>query len=401
MDSYKKQALIIFSIIISFEIIVALIGDIRTREAWGDEIRLYASVLNFSDGVSLELLTHYRQMSTPLPFILYAWWGNLFGLELFNFRILSIIIAICTYMLFHYILFEKVKNKKLAVYGILFFVIHPYMVGLSIFLFTDMSAILFLLVGYCSIEKKKYTIAIVAFALSILCRQYMLFILPAIFLYLYSSKPNQLIKSALIAITPALPYFALIILWGGTSPDNEYRALYLSQPFAFHINVFFLYVSLLCTYLIPFYYFLGKTFYKNKHVLISSLLLSILYFFFPIDAAQYSKDIGVFTVGLFHKAFKYIFHSDLIIQLIFYISIVFALPLLITFIKESYLAFINKKMDEIIFLNVIIIFFFIVMPFSYLGWEKYFMPILPFVILRLLLVLDKKNIKEKSLLQEV
>ena len=400
MQSYKKSAIIIFLIILSFELFVSLVGDIRTRVAWGDEVRLYASVLKFSGGISLDLLTHYRQMSTPLPFMIYAWWGKIFGLELFNLRILSIIIALLTYMLFHFILFQKLKNKKLALFGTLFLVIHPYMIGLSIFVFTDMPAILFLLVGYCALEKKQNTIAVIAFALSILCRQYMLFILPATFLYLYESKPHQIIKASLISIAPALPYFALILLWGGTSPDNEYRALYLNQPFSFHINVFFLYISLLCIYLAPFYYFLRMTFYKNRFILLSSLCISALYFFFPIDAAQYSKDIGVFTVGLFHKAFKYIFHYDIIIQAIFYGAILIALPVLITFVKDSYTALIKKEMNETIFLNLIIIFFFLVMPFSYLGWEKYFMPILPFVILRFLLVLDSKNLTSKSLSQE-
>ncbi len=392
MHTYKKSALILLVLILLFEITVAVYGDISTRKPWGDEIRLYASVLNFGEGITLDLITHYRQMSTPLPFIIYAGWGHLFGFDLFTLRILSIIIALLTYMLFHRILFQQLKKKSLAVIGTLLLVVHPYMVGLSIFVFTDMPAILFLLLGYYTLQKKKFYLSALFIALSILCRQYILFFLPPMFIYYaLQYRETKSIHGMVASILPALPYFLLVLLWGGTSPDNEYRALYLNEQFSFHIDNFFLYVSLLFLYLFPFYFFTIKRFFAQKKILSLSFVLSLLYYFYPIQPSVYSQDIGVYTVGLFHKALKYMINSDTAIQVIFYISVIFGLTVLLTFIKEIYISFQKKEHNQTFFLNLIILFFFIVMPFSYLGWEKYFMPILPFVILRLLIIIDQKT----------
>ncbi len=391
MHTYKKSALILFVLILLFEITVAVIGDIDTRKPWGDEIRLYDSVINFGNGITLDLITHYRQMSTPLPFIIYAGWGHLFGFDLFTLRILSIIIALLTYMLFHIILFENLQNKKLAFIGTLFLVIHPYMVGLSIFVFTDMPAILFLLLGYYTLQNKKFYLSAFFIALSILCRQYILFFLPPMFIYYaLQYRETKSIHGMVASILPALPYFLLILLWGGTSPDNEYRALYLNEQFSFHIDVFFLYVSLLFLYLLPFYFFTLKSFFTQRRILGLSFVLSLLYYFYPIHPSIYSQDIGVYTVGLFHKTLKFLISSDTVIQGVFYISVLFGLVVLLTFIKEIYISIQKEEQTQTFLLNLIILFFFIVMPFSYLGWEKYFMPILPFVILRLLLLIEKR-----------
>ncbi len=392
MHKYKKSALILFTIITLFEIAVALIGDIQNRAAWGDEVRLYASVLNFGDGLTLDLLTHYRQMSTPLPFIIYAWWGNLFGFELFTLRILSILIALITYMLFHRILFEQLRNKSFALIGTLFLAVHPYMVGLSIFVFTDMPSILFLLASFYALTKKNFYLSALFLTLSILCRQYILFALPPIFIY-YALQYNQTksLKPLITSILPALPYFALILLWGGTSPDNEYRAMYLSQQFSFHIDNFFLYVALLLIYLLPLYFFTHNYFYSNKKILGISFVISLLYYYFPIQPAIYSQDIGVYTVGLFHKVLKFIISSDNIIQVIFYLLVLLGLPILLTIIKEIYTAINKKQFQQKIIIDLTILFFFIVMPFSYLGWEKYFMPILPFLILKLFLTIENPS----------
>ncbi len=392
MHDYKKSAFILFIIILLFETAVAIIGNIHTREPWGDELHFYNTILLFGNGITLDLITHYNEMSTPVPFIMYAWVGKLFGFELFKLRLFSILLAIITYLIFHRILFEKLTNKKLAFYGTLFLVIHPYMVGLSIFVFTDMPAIMFLLIAYYTFEKDKFYLSAVSITLAILCRQYMLFFLPVMFIYiLIQNKKNPLIRIITNSILPAIPYLLLVLLWGGTSPDNEFRKLHLSENFSFHVDNFFLYISLLSIYLLPFYFFMIKKFYSNKKILGISFGLSLFYFLFPIQPSIYSQDIGVYTVGLFHKALKLFIFSDTIIQGIFYISVLLGLPVLLTFIKETFESYRKKEINQISFLNLTIILFFLVMPFSYLGWEKYFMPILPFVILRLLIFIKNPS----------
>ena len=346
--SYKKSALLLCIIILLFEMTVAFIGKINTREPWGDELRFYATIIDFGNSLTVDLLQHYNQMSTPLPFMMYAWWGKLFGFELFTLRIFSIILAFLTYLLFHRILYEKLTNKRFALYGTLFFMIHPYMVGLSIFVFTDTLAILFLLLGYYAFDKEKFALGIISLALAILCRQYMLFFLPPVFIY-YALRLMPT-RAFITSIVPALPYFLLIIFWGGTSPDNEFRNIYLNDGFSFQLNILFLYISLLFLYLLPFYFMTIKYFYKNKMILGSALAVSFLYFLCPIQPSIYSQDIGVYTVGLFHRALKFMIQSDTVIQGIFYLAVLLGLPVLFTFIKEVGSTF-QKSNNSILFFS--------------------------------------------------
>lgn len=395
MTTYKKSALTLLMIIILFEVTVAFIGNIADRPGWGDEVRFHETIIKFGDSITLDKLKQYHQMSTPLPFIIYAYWGRLFGFDLFPLRILSIILAILTYMMFHRILYETTGNNKLSFLGTLFLVVHPYMVGLSIFVFTDMPAILSLLISYWGLRNNRYLIFTIFLTLSILSRQYMLFIIPAIIVYDFmnwiKNKKISDFKTTLASFIATIPYLLLILFWGGTSPDNDLRQLYLTDGFFFKFNVLFLYIALLFVYLLPYYFFTWRRFYKDKIILGLSLLISFLYFLFPVTPSKYSVDIGVLTVGLFHKGLVYLFNSNTIIQIIFYISVLLGLPILLTFIKESYEHIKQKKLDSNLQLDLIIIFFFIVLPFSYLGWEKYFMPLLPFVIIKLSLIIKERT----------
>ena len=395
MKKSYKYLLALSLIIMIFEIIVAYIGEIQTRQPWGDEIRLYASVLNFGDNFSFDLLKHYRQMSTPLPFIIYALWGKLFGFELFTLRILSILIAISTYLLFFNILYLETDNIKLSIVSTLFLVVNPYMVGLSIFVFTDMPTIFFLLLAYYAMRKQQMYLFTISLACSILCRQYILYVIPAFLIYFgykYLIEKNKIdIKWVSATLASLIPYGLLIILWGGTSPDNEYRAMYLTDGFYFHIDNFYLYTALLFIYLLPFYFFLSDKFYSSLKIMIPAAFCSLGYYYFPISPSKYSIDIGVYTVGLFHKVLVFLQIPTGMIEIIFFASTLLGLPILFTILSVSIKKLSEKNFDSKLLLSLLILFFFVVMPFSYLGWEKYFVQVLPFVIILFTIYLNQKS----------
>ena len=108
------------------------------RPYWGDEIHFVETINRFGKNMGLNTIKHYNEMSTPLPFMLYALWGRIFGFEIHILRILSVIIAVATYILFHWLLFLIFGNIKVASLTSAFLVLHPYMVGFSVFVFTDM-----------------------------------------------------------------------------------------------------------------------------------------------------------------------------------------------------------------------------------------------------------------------
>src|SRR5437667_2479703 len=59
--------------LVGFESLVVLLG--LGRPYWGDEAHFVQTIRRFADGITLDTLRHYPEMSTPLPFVLYAVWG--------------------------------------------------------------------------------------------------------------------------------------------------------------------------------------------------------------------------------------------------------------------------------------------------------------------------------------
>jgi hypothetical protein len=91
-DNYRPSFIYFLIAFIIFESIVVIAGDLN-REPWGDEYHFVQTVKQFGTNFSIETLTHYNEMSGPLPFIIYSLWGRVFGFDLFILRLLSILIA--------------------------------------------------------------------------------------------------------------------------------------------------------------------------------------------------------------------------------------------------------------------------------------------------------------------
>lgn len=401
MTLSNRHSLIFFIIIFILYLLIALAGDIAHRPGWGDEVRLHATVIEFSENFSLDYLRTYNQLSTPLPFIIYSGWGKIFGLELFHLRILSIIIALTTFMLFFKILEHFVKDRKLLFFGSIFLAIHPYNVGLSIFVFTDMIAVLFLLLGFLGVIRKSLWLTAIGLAASILCRQYLVFILPPVFIFLLlkwlKDKDKRELMTLAGTILSITPFAALVIFWGGISPDNQWREFYSTEKLYFHPEILFLYIMLLAVYLLPYLILTFRRLIKSKLILFLSILISPLYFLSPIEPSKYSVAINVHTVGLFHKALKFLTDNDTIIQTIFFIFFWAGLLVLSNLIGEGYKLIKNKDYPAKLNLIMITVSFMIIMPLSYLGWEKYFMPLLPFLIILFSLLISENQLKsEKS-----
>ncbi len=134
-----------------------------------------------------------------------------------------------------------------------------------------------------------------------------------------------------------IPLIRLIFLWGGFSPDNPWRIMYLEDGFSFHANYLILYVCLMFAYLFPFVIWKWREFYINKIVLLISVVLSFLYWFFPVGPSQFDIANNTFTVGLFNKLLVWINPSDWFDQAVFYFCFLLGLPILITILRSMHL----------------------------------------------------------------
>lgn len=386
MKDYYKSLVLLCILLLVFEGVVFCFGV--NKPYWGDEAHFVDTVHRFGTDMGLQTIKHYNEMSTPLPFILYALWGRIFGFDVQILRIFSVIIALATYLLLHHLVFSVFHDTKIALLTTAFVVFNPYMIGLSIFVFTDMFAILFIILGCISIREHYPVLLGISLACGLLCRQYVIFFVCAVGLYFLSvcwKNRKQLFSKNLamlfFSVISILPMVLLSVLWRGLSPDNELRHIFLSHGYRFHLSFLTLYVCQLFIYLVPIVALSWRTLYRSKRTLLVSLVVSFLYWLFPVRC---HIDADIDTVGFFHKFVKFIFKSQYVEDFIFYVAFVLGLPILFFVLKDIYSKWKQKNVDFTFFLDISIIVFFMVMPFSYLCWEKYFLPLLPLVAIRIL-----------------
>jgi len=376
-----REERIFFFFLIFYFIFLALWG-INRSEPWHDEYHFVETIKYFGQNFNSNALYNYEEMSTPLPFIIYAIWGKLFGFQLPVLRVFSIIIAFSTYLVF-FSLFRRYYSSITALMAVPFIALNPYFAGASIFVFTDMMAILFLGLSFLSIQRGKPVLLGMALASALLTRQYLIFLIPAFFLYFFfnffNSGQKEYLKYMRAILLSCVPLGLLMLFWGGSSPVNTVKDKYISHAFTFHPSFLTLYISQIFIYSFPFILFYWKKFYSNKKIVLISLLVSVSYLAFPVKSSIPAIEVDVLTVGYFHKFLK-MFLSDGMIHIVFYFTYLMSLPVLFTFISSVFADIKQKRIGLRFLFAVALLFFLLVMPFSYLVWEKYFIPVLPVVL---------------------
>lgn len=354
-----------------------------------DEFHFIKTIALFGEEISLNNLKHYEEMSTPLPFLLYAFWGHVFGSEIYKLRIFSIIIALLTYLLYHRLFFIIFNNGKIALLASIYLVIIPYMIALSFLIYTDMLAMLFLILCCFAIVRQNPFVFAISAACALLCRQYLSFILLAgaiFYLIKYIKGKERVALKMLISIFISfLPFLFLIFLWKGLTPENELQNLYLGEKINFHINFLIFYICLFCIYLFPIIVLTYKSYYQNVKILIASFVISSFYWLFPVTPAKSAIEAGFNTAGWFHRGLKWLFENQFYEHVVFNIAFFFGLPIVLYLFKDMFGKWRKNEFDFPFFLDIAILTFLLMMPFSYLVWEKYFLPIIPLASIRFLL----------------
>jgi hypothetical protein len=369
-----------------YTIILSLLG--LHRDCWHDECHFTETVRLFIVHPSINTLIHYDEMSTPLPFILYAIWGAVFGDSLACLRLFSLIIALITYCSFFYLFLKELALPKTAFFLTVFLALNPYMAGAGIFVFTDMFSMLFVALLLLAIRNRSPVLSLVASTGGLLCRQYFLFAVIAAIIYtircFYLRKKKRDLSTATALIASAFPLAVLFILWKGFCPVNSCKALYITAHVVFHPNSATLYSIQLFVYMLPVLCFFWKNIYLNRRRLFLALALCWSYWIFPVAVSAPAIVAGKFTVGYFHRLLR-LLPGERFEQPIFFICFTLSLPIALSIISDTWKRFKSPDADFTLFLDLLIIAFFLVMPFSYLHWEKYFLPLLPIVALQIIL----------------
>ncbi len=356
------------------------------RPCWHDECHFVDTIMGFEQQFTLSTLTHYNEMSMPLPFVLYAAWGKAFGDSLMVLRLFSLCITGVTLLSFQYLFFLTVRNRTVSFLLLLFLALNPYMAGAGVFVYTDMLMMLSLALFMTGIVRRNAPLLFFSAAAGLLCRQYFIFAVAAGILYFILSGtrnsgedlPWRAPVGALLAAT--IPAAALFALWHGLNPDNADKSLYISGGPRFHPNSLTLYITLFSVYAFPLLAVYRKRFYRNPRILVCSLLCGLWYPLFPIVASAVALDVNKPTVGYFHRLLRR-WPGERFEHWVFFVLFTLALPVCFRLGIDLIGGVRLRKVDLRVFLGLATFSFLAVMPFSYLHWEKYFLPLVPVLAL--------------------
>lgn len=391
VSNYRK----IWYLIVLFLLVVLGFWGLN-RSYWGDESHFVETIRIFSSSTFFSSIKDYPEVTTPLPYLIYSWWGKLFGLNLPVLRLLTLIISASFFILIFHFFRAYVKEEKSALILSVILLINPYLWGLSIFVFTDMMTLFFIYLSLFMISKEKVWPGALMLGLAVLSRQYSIIFIISVWLFLlirliFEGERKKFLTFTGFAILSLIPYLLLVLLWKGLSPPAGIKKFIPDTSLSWNINTFVTYVTFLAIYILPIVIIAGRELTRHKKLILPALLVGFLIFIFPVEASGVSKVWNnTETVGLLHKFLLKYTGGGLITGAILYMFFSLGTWILMILLKMDYTLLRSGNISSALLFSLCIYIFLIVMPFSYQVWEKYLTMIIPIVLLRISLIQQHK-----------
>ena len=345
-----------------------------------DEVHFLEAIKLFGSGVSLHALASYNETSGPLPFILFGFWGRFWGYGMPALRFLALFTGFGVLSLIHYFLYAMVEDKKQALAAAFFIALNPYIMALTVLVYTDMMALGLLLGAMLAAKAERPWVYGLLMALALLCRQYLVFFPMATgvaaLLAIAINRQWRAYKMALASVISVFPLMLLmIVVWGGLCPENAAKALWAEGMTGFHPRFITLYVAMLAVYVLPYLIYRARMIYEPG-IVGFSLALSLLYWVYPAGASPAGLKFGLVFTGFFHRLLILLSSEAWFYHLIMYGLFLAGIPLVLNFFKSLGVAVLKKEFGIGFILDLSLVIFFILMAFSYLAWEKYLLPVI-------------------------
>jgi hypothetical protein len=233
MTADRRRALLLLALPLLAGV-AALRGLTRVMPTFhaGDEVNYHLPTISqFADQLPSPDLVHYPAAQTPLFHLIVAAWGDLVGLQLWDLRIVEVVISYgVALMLYRLLRRHSGLDAWPALLLAALFACSPYVFGQSFILVTDNLALLFALVA---IERllafdrggglPAFALACGAIALALLTRQSVawLGLLAFVVLLLHVPREARTLAGgiALLALA-AVPVGALVLSWHGLVPPT-------------------------------------------------------------------------------------------------------------------------------------------------------------------------------------
>lgn len=382
---YNSLRIFLFLIAVMLSGMLLLVG--LDSPLWGDESHFLVTIKFFAENLRYKTILDYDQVTGPVFYIVYALWGHITSFEIADLRKLSLILSTFTFLLTYKLYMNVLEDKVFALIGCVIFLVNPYIFGLSLFIFTDILTLLFVILVVWSANCKNVMLLLIATSLALLTRQYTAFLILAIGLYqmigIMKGDKSQFVLLLGLSIG-CIPFFIMIYLWSGVAPPSGTERWLGPKTELFHVDYITTYLSFTAIYLIPLIVLMWRQLVSDRRLVCICLISSFIYFIFPVSPSDVAASANFETVGLAHKLIKKVISSLLLQNILLWFFFFLGLILISNIFKSDYLEIKEGAWGQNQQLSIIIICFFVVMPFSYQVWEKYLVLVLPFMILRIL-----------------
>lgn len=381
---FSYQTWIIFSLI--FLSILALVSI--NNPCHGDEKHIVETIRLFANNFSIETIKDYPEVTPPLFYIFYAIWAKLFSDTLMSMRLLNLIISFATWQFLYLLMLSGTKNEKHSFLLSLLIIINPYFLGTSVYVFTDMLTLFFVIAAVLAFQNNKNLLFLFLSSAAILCRQYTIIVPIAIIIYSLTNYKVEKIKSAkyiLASIISFLPLIVLFVFWKGIAPKSGIEKWIIPNSSSYNMDYINTYLTFLAVYLFPLILFYFWKLKLNLTDLLISIGLTLILSFFPIkpSSATIVQTTNI-TVGYAHKFLYVIFNSNtILVRLSLGLLLFVGVYLNVELIRKVINNFSESIKDQKIISYYLWILFILIMPFSYQVWEKYLLMILPFLALNI------------------
>jgi hypothetical protein len=270
--------------------------------------------------------------------------------------------------------------------------LNPYLPGASVFVFTDISALLLVVLAFHMFAQERFAWASLALMAALLCRQYAIVFWIALAVTagwgaVFSARRSIWAWALAWMAAAPLPLIVLMFLWGSLSPPTGRELWIVGGGMTWSPRAFTAYLAFLAVYLVPVMV-LGMRRFRGRGVFfLAAVPLSLLYFVFPVQVSSVARiQAGVETVGLAHRALRALAGSGAVEHAVLWAASALGIWLLLVFLRDDARLWRRSKLSPGTPLSLAVYLFLLIMPFSYQIWEKYLLLVLPFAAVRFMLL---------------
>jgi hypothetical protein len=299
----------------------------------------------------------------------------MFGFDAPRLRLLSAVFASITLICYTKVLEREVVAKRALSLAVIVVAINPYFVGVSVFVFTDMLALLGMVVVWSGVQNGRAFATVTGLAVATLTRQYSAFLAAAIVIYVTLANGEPMRTRArlfLAALTGMIPLGVLIVFWGWSlSPDTYLRDRYLSDGVRFDPHALSLYMAAPGVYLLP----LATITLRRAAwtAWLTGTVVAMWVVVFPVRASAAQLGDGIATVGFAHRAFVAA-GGDALAYVAFVVATVVGVASMATWFTAERAQWWDRRNAIRLFPWVALLCFLALLPFSFQPWEKYALP---------------------------